>query len=175
MKKLLTIIILISLSFITFSQTSESAELSASANIISMLSIDNLNDLSFGNVSRTTLGDVKIDPQGLNTSNSSYVGTTAEIGEMKIIGSNATSVNLIFPTSILLSNGTTSMTLVLDVNGSDNSANQASSTDLTSGDDITTHSTNGDYYLWVGGNLGTLNNQQLGLYTGTATFEVSYN
>lgn len=176
MKKLLLCIIGLLFVAISFGQTNESTELQVQANVLSTLSIQTLENLSFGNISQTTNGDVVIDPKGLSLNTTAYVGLNAQIGKMKIVGDPTNTINLSFPSTITLTNqNNTNLIFTLNVHGNELSNGQFNSISLLPNVDITTNATNGDYYLWIGGSLGTLTNQEIGTYIGSAMFEVTYN
>jgi len=145
-----------------------------SATVLTALTITKNTDVAFGNIGATTAGLVYLDPKAAA---STYVGTAAAVGTLTVAGANTQSVRLTWPATVSLSDGAShTMTYTLKVNGL-NANTQASSTTLvlTSGyKDITT-SGSGGYYLWVGGDLGTLSSQTAGSYTGTANFTAEYN
>lgn len=175
LKFLLVATFLTAFGFIANAQnTNESANIQASATVMTQLTITKNVDINFGSVGKNTDGTIVLDPKGLNNF---YVGTGHAVGTFTIVGDAGTSIDLTFPSTITL-NGPSSntLTVTLDVNGSDVSTNQSSSDDLSSGDNITTHSTNGNYFLWVGGSIPVISTEQVsGAYTGSATFEVAYN
>ena len=154
--------------------TSASATVNASATVLAQLTITKTADVAFGNVGATTVGPVYIDPLG---SAHTYVGSGATVGGLTVSGANSQSVRLSWPASITLTDaGTDVMTYTLKVNGL-NANTQASSgmLGLSSGYYDATTSASGKYYLWVGGDLGTLASQAAGVYSGTASFTVEYN
>ena len=142
--------------------------------MLTALSITKNTDVAFGNVSATTTGPVYVDPKGLALS--TFVGASAAVGTITIAAANTQSIHLGWPATVSLTSGANTLTYTLKVNGF--TANtQASSTTLalTGGYcDVTTSGTGG-YYLWIGGNIGTLTTQATGAYTGAATFTVEYN
>jgi hypothetical protein len=154
-------------------QAQANATANASATVMTALTITKNTDVAFGNVGATTAGQVYLDPKGAA---STYVGTTAAVGTLTIAGANSQSIHLGWPASVTLTSGVNTLTYTLKVNGL-NANTQASSTtlSLTGGYcDVTTAATGG-YYLWVGGNIGTLASQVAGAYTGSANFTVEYN
>ena len=179
MKKSISLLIIIVLFLTAFnlearsqSHTFENENIVATATVLSTLSIMKNEDVSFGNISATTTGEVFLDPQG---NAHSYVGATATVGKFTITG-DGNQIRVGWPESIILDDGATNeMTLTFSVSGFGTDT-QSSSTDLTTenGFSIVTIET-GAYYLWVGGSLGTLTNQTSGTYTGTADFTVEYN
>lgn len=149
---------------------------SASATVLTALTITKNTDVAFGKIGATTAGTVYLDPASPSTA-STYVGTTAATGSLTVAGANSQSVRLTWPASISLSDGAShTMTYTLKVNGLNASTQASSGTlTLTSGYCDVTTSASGGYYLWVGGNLGTLSSQATGTYTNTANFTVEYN
>ncbi len=171
LKNIFAIAILSVVTFAASAQTYETANLSASATVLTALSITNNTALSFGNISATTDGAVVIDPKGTAHA---YVGETKTVGKFTIAAANSTSIEINWPTTLTLSDGAShTMTLTFDVNGYATDV-PASSTDLTTPADVTT-SGSGAYFLFVGGSLGQLASQTAGTYTGTAAFTVEYN
>lgn len=175
MKTLKNIFAIAILSVVTFSasaQTFESANLTANAVVKTALSITNNSALSFGNISATTDGAVVVDPNGTSHA---YVGETMTVGKFTIAGANSTSIEINWPTTLTLSNGTPAddMTLTFDVSGHTSDASASSST-ITSPADVTT-SASGAYFVYVGGSLGVLTGKTAGTYTGTTAFTVEYN
>lgn len=154
-------------------QTQANANVSASASVLTALTITKNTDVAFGNIGATTAGAVTLDPKGVANN---YVGSTWAVGTLTIGGANTQSIRLIWPASVSLTSGANTLTYTLAVNGL-NANTQASSSllTLTSGSCSVTTSGTGAYYLWVGGNLGTLSSQATGNYTGTANFLVEYN
>ena len=150
----------------------QSANVSVGATVAAALSISKTADVAFGNLSATTAGQVYLSPTGTG---STYVGVTAAVGALHIGGAGSTSIRLGWPTTVTLT-GPAALTYTLKVNGL-NANTQASSGTLTlSGGYVSvTTGAGGAYYLWVGGDLGTLSGQTAGSYTGSAAFTVEYN
>lgn len=151
----------------------ENVAINVNANVLSTLSVTNDQDVSFGNISGTTTGEVFLDPKG---SESSYVGATATAGKIIIAGDNNQSIRIGWPSTITLDDGgENDMTLTIAVSGS-GSDNQATSSDLTAENGFTTvNLVLSNFYIWIGGSLGVLENQPAGTYTGTADITVEYN
>ncbi len=162
-------------------QTQATDNVTATANVLTALSISKITDVTFGNVSATTAGIVYLNPKGLATSN--YVGTTAAVGTLTISGANTQSINIGWPTNVTLTDGTNDLNYVLEVNGyTANTQASSSVITLTSGYYTTSTSASGKYYLWVGGQLGgsgtspaALSSQTPTTYTLTFPFTVEYN
>jgi hypothetical protein len=155
------------------SDNRESASVAVNANILTALSLENISDVDFGNISSTTAGEVFLDPQGAE---SSYVGVSSTIGHLKISGDGDQSVRVGWPPTVELMDAQgNSITYTLAVSGN-GSENQSTSSDLIPEGDYCDVSLNlSTYYLWIGGSLGTLNAEATGSYTGTAVFTVEYN
>jgi hypothetical protein len=178
MKKLVKFIISATLFSAIFrvgvnAQPHESATITVNATVLSALSIADINDANFGNISATTTGDIFLDPQG---SENSYVGATATAGQLSICGNETESILVGWPVSILLSDGAgNDITFTLAVSGLDTNS-QSESTDLfLEGGYLTLTLVENHFYLWVGGSLGVLNGATAGEYSGTADFTVEYN
>ena len=155
----------------------KSTPITATATVLTALTLVKGVDVNFGNVSATTPGVVYLNPNGT----SAYVGTTAAVGTFTIGGANSQSIRLGWPTNIDLTDGTNHLNYVLEVNGL-NANTQGSSglLSLTGGYVSVSTSASGAYYLWVGGKLGAgsgtaLSGQTPAVYTNTATFTVEYN
>ncbi|MDD4426270.1 MAG: DUF4402 domain-containing protein [Mariniphaga sp.] len=186
-KQILTVLFSILVFFIASAQenTNESAELIASATVQGALSITKDADVSFGNISATTDGIVRLVPNG---SSSSYVGSNATTGKLTINGAGNASVLISYPAGVnLLSNESEQLAYNLHVYGHNDDV-QSSALQLSeegeAGDNVgrVLDVTTGKYYLYVGGALGgtvglpaALSNQAAGEYTGTVIFEVKYN
>jgi hypothetical protein len=157
-----------------------STDITATATVLSALTLTKGVNVDFGNVSATTPGIVYLNPNGT----SAYVGTTAAVGTFTIAGASSQSIRLSWPANVTLTDGTNNLNYVLEVNGY--TANtQASSILLTlvGGYKSVSTSASGGYYLWVGGQLGgsgtspaALLNQVAAIYTlTTIPFTVEYN
>lgn len=166
----------------TRAQSYENVDITATAEVLSELSMTKNSDVDFGKISATTPADVILDPQGLAHA---YVGALATVGEIAISGSADQLITLTFPVTVTL-DGTIgdaigqTLTWTLLVSGHIDPEDQSTSTDLApGGESVNTHPTSGDYYLWIGGDFGTLGSgetpQATGTYTGTANFTVTYN
>lgn len=147
----------------------------ARAEVLAALNFVKDVDPNFGSIAANTPGDVFLDPQDIASTN---VGTTAAQGKFTLTAAASKSVRFGWPASIVLNNGNSgeNMTFTLAVSGLD-ADTQGSSADLTLSSGVVDVSTSGTgkYFLWVGGSLGRLTNQPLGIYTGVAEFTVEYN
>ena len=174
MKKSFIILIAMAL-FISFSSSAnaQSASCTASASVVPALSITKLAGVDFGQILSTTpsSGTVSLDPKGSSSTN---VGASAKVGEFSITGGNAATVTVTYDASVTLSDASSNqMTLAPDIAGF-NAATQSSASTINNGGTITLGST-GNYYIWVGGSLGSLSSQAAGTYQGTFNISVSYN
>jgi len=163
----------------SLAQTQANANLPASATVLTALTIHKNTDVKFGNVGATTLGIVYLDPTGAA---SNYIGTGAQVGVITIAGATGQDIRITWPSYIDLSHGLNHLNYVLQVNGY--TANTpTSSTPLTSGGSTaTTDATSGNYFLFIGGQLGgstttaaALSSQATDTYSGSAPFTVEYN
>ena len=174
-KSLMIVVLFVGLGSSAFAQPTGSDVLTASATVLTNLTIEQTSPLNFGNLSATTLGDVVVDPTTAAVHTNTGVVT---VGQMTIIGNPGSTVQLTHDETITLKNGETALsTFTLNVIGGLNQGDAVtkgaiSSIDLATEDDVANA---GKAYLWVGGNLGTLTNAATGTYTGTATFTVIYN
>jgi Domain of unknown function (DUF4402) len=174
LRNLFLVILLVLVAATSFAQLNANTNMGASATVLTALTITKNTDVAFGNIGATTAGQVYLDPKAAA---STYVGTTATVGTLTIAGANSQSIRLTWPPTLSLSDGAShTMTYTLKVNGlSANTQASSGTLTLTSGYYDATTSAGGAYYLWVGGDLGTLASQVTGTYTGTANFTVEYN
>lgn len=172
--------------------TNESVTLTASAKVLSGLTITKEADVSFGNISATTSDVVRLSPDG---SASDFVGSSAVVGKIAIFGSPDNSVLISYPAGIKLEafdndpdpNKLGELSFSLHVFGKNEDVQESSSPLSAEGIEgvnvnRTLNGTSGYYYLYVGGSLGgnigtpaKLSNQPTGDYTGDVVFEVKYN
>jgi hypothetical protein len=175
---LLVAIVMIALSGITLAQGWGGAVtlMPASAEVYTVLTLT-ATPLNFGDILSTTSTPVVLDPT--NAGNDKNLGGhgvgTHAAGTFHIAGTAGKAVSVTFPGSLTL-NGSISgtMTWALSVSAASTNAGARGGVAYTSGNALTLSGT-GDYYLWVGGSLGTLTNQAAGVYTGSASFDVEYN
>jgi len=147
---------------LTFAQSSASANVTVQAKVIAALSITPTSaTLNFGEVAQGT------SPAILPGSASSIAFTVAgEPNHAATLTYNATA-------TLNGPNGSTPLTFTASVIGNTtNSTSGAAS--LSSGTSITL-SGSGNYYIWLGGSLGSiLASQTTGQYSGALTITVSY-
>ena len=175
MKKSIIFFLILSLSgYISkvTAQVSEEAQVNVSATILGALSIESKGDADFGNISSTTSGEVFLDPQG---SESAYVGATATAGKLLISGEGSQSVRIGWNSPITLTGEMDDIDLTMAVSGSGLDIQADSDVLIADAGFVTVSLVDGNYYVWIGGSLGTLNSKAAGLYTGTACFTVEYN
>lgn len=172
MKKLLIALALL-FAFATplFSQTSATAEVTAT--VQSELTLTKDVDINFGNLSATSTPI--LDPKDVAHTD---VGQGYAIGEFTIGGSNGVGVNVSHDASVTIGDGTNTITYTPIIFGHEDT--QSASSLILNGGDVVLGATG--YKLWVGGNLGTLTNQAVGVYTATAgngsgafTITIEYN
>ncbi|MEX1137115.1 MAG: DUF4402 domain-containing protein [Balneolales bacterium] len=144
-------------------QESEDAEASVSAEVLSVLSIVSTADVDFGNISATTDEAVTIDPNGADHA---YLGTEYSVGQFTISGGQDTEVTIWFNSEATLENGEGGeMTFTANMVGDPESENQSTAVAVTTDADQYSLSNTGNFYLWLGGDLGTLDGQASGNYT----------
>lgn len=167
-----------------FSQNVE-AELTARANVLNALTITMDQDVDFKMISATTPGVVRINPDGTG----SYIGQGATSGKLTISGAQDSQVLITYPSGVYLIGNEryNSLAYSMHVFGSvENNVEESLEMTYEGNPAIdllrNLSSTDGKYYLFVGGSLGgsignpePLTNQAVGEYTGSVTFEVRYN
>ncbi|MDD4109168.1 MAG: DUF4402 domain-containing protein [Prolixibacteraceae bacterium] len=168
-----TALMVISLNFIVKSDNRESAVVDVSAEVLGSLDITSDVGVNFGNISSSTTGEVFLDPKGIDHS---YVGVSATAGHLTVSGDGTNLVRLGWPADVELVNGElASMTYTLAVSGNGDDIQSSSSDLLLEGGYCTVGLVANNFYLWVGGSLGTLDNVDTGTYTGSVVFTVEYN
>lgn len=95
-----------------------------------------------------------------------------------VTGNGGGSVTVTYSGVTLNGPGGATLAFTPSVSGSASSGGQGSSTSVSSGSSITLSGSTGsagNYYLWLGGSLGSIpSNQTPGSYTGTFTMSVNY-
>lgn len=145
----------------------------ASAEVFTVLVLEKTVNLNFGDILSNS--SPKIDPVlatndvgvGLHTSNTAHAA-----GRFRLSGTEGKVVTITWPVSATLTGPSSTMTWTLAVSGGTTDGARGGAT-VVSGYTPTLPA--GYYYLWVGGDLGTLSGQAPGVYTGSANFEVEYN
>jgi hypothetical protein len=171
-------IVTVALSAMTFAQGwgGAATNMNASAEVYTVLSISQSTALNFGDILSTQAAPT-IDPTatggdanvGLHTTNTAHAA-----GKFHIAGTASKNVHIAYPASASLTSGANTMTWTLSVSGANADAGTRGGVAYASGATAAL-SVSGDYYLWVGGNLGALSGQAAGVYSGTANFVVDYN
>lgn len=165
--------------------TNESATITASATVLSGLTITKEADVSFGNISATTPDVVRLSPDG---SASAFVGNAANVGKLAIHSANNAELLINYPAGVVLETDTYEQLYYhIHVFGNTDN-NQMEGSQLTNegvaGNNVQISANEeGDYFLFIGGVLGgsvfgspmKLSNQPTGSYTGEVVFEVKYN
>jgi hypothetical protein len=176
---LLLALLVITFSGISMAQTAgwggAVTAMSANAEVWTILTLSKDVSLNFGDILSTSAP--KIDPTavggdvavGGHTSHAAYAA-----GKFHIAGTASKNVSVTFPVSATLTGPSSTMTWTLAVSSLSTDAGARGGAAYTSGTAFALSGT-GDYYLWVGGNLGTLTGQAPGVYTGSANFDVEYN
>jgi len=138
-------------------QTTATAEVTAT--IQSELTLAKNVDIDFGNLSATSTPIM--DPKDVAHTN---LGAGYTIGQFDIGGSDGVGVLVSFDATVVLGDGTNTITYTPVIYGHETT--QATSALVTQGGEVVLGATG--YKLWVGGNLGTLSSQPVGVYTATA-------
>lgn len=98
--------------------------------------------------------------------------------EFTLTGNGTSNVTVTYSPVTLNGPSSSTMTFTPNLTGDPSAANQGSAASVTSGGTVTlsgTNYTSGNYYFWLGGNVGTLPSAQTpGAYTGTFTLNVTY-
>jgi len=176
---MLLAVLMITLSGISFAQGWGGAKTSMDGNaeVFTVLTLTKNTSLNFGDILSTQAAPT-IDPT--NATNDANVGqhtskTAHAAGKFTIAGTAGKDVHVSFPATATLSGPSSStMTWTLAVSSASADAGVRGGTSYTSGAALTLNAS-GNYFLWVGGNLGALSGQTPGIYTGTADFVVDYN
>ena len=159
MKKLIfTAVLLLTISSLTFSQASTSANVTANVN--ATLSITRLTDLNIGNV--------------MQGATATILSTAAAAASFQITGaaSTATTVTVTFPTE--LTSGVNTMPFTGQTPRYNTVAGAGTSTAFGSPTGGTTNSNaSGNLWIYVGGGVTAASSQPVGSYTGTITVGVT--
>lgn len=146
----------------------------ASANVLTNLTIaldGTKNAIDFGQLSATTPGIVVLDAKELVNANT---GSVTKVATFNMTGAdNAVTVSYDATVPMSTASGTETMTMTPEVLGAALVASQAGATPVGSGTQITPAS--GAFFLWVGGTIPKLTNQETGIYSGTFNINVEYN
>lgn len=175
---MLLAVLVISLSGIAQAQGwgGAATNMNAAAEVYTILTITQSTALNFGDILSTS--SPSIDPTnaandvavGLHTGHPGYA-----CGKFTIQGTAGKAVTITWPVSAQLNSGGNHMTWTLAVSGAN--ADAGARGGVTVGGTTTSPNLSGTgyYYLWVGGDLGSLSGQAAGIYNGTANFVVDYN
>jgi hypothetical protein len=153
----------------------QTKNVTASAQILSDITLTKNNDLNFGQIPNSQTTPATVDPNGATQYENT--GANAQYGEVLVESDPEVSLSISFNSLSELSEangtGTISFTPEYDGNPGDDAVN--ASDDLNSGGDVTT-GTDGNYYIYLGGTLagGDINSANGGLYEGTIEVTVAY-
>ncbi|NQU26803.1 MAG: DUF4402 domain-containing protein, partial [Candidatus Marinimicrobia bacterium] len=131
------------------------ANATVDAVVLANLTLTKNFDVNFGNIPAT--GTPILNPKGTGHTD---VGTTNQVGVFSVTGSSSTQISVVYPATITLGNGTTTITFNTDLEG--DVLTQSAAVGVASGTQVTM--TSGAYKFWLGGNLGTLGDQATGIY-----------
>jgi len=147
---------------------------SAHAHVYSQITYNTVTNVDFAGVQAISTAPT-LDPK--NTGNNQNVGASATTGKLAINAETNQTINITFPTSVLLTGPGTDITYSLDVYGNTTDVASGSSS-ISSGANPTTASSadgnNNVYYIYIGGDLGDLSGQTVGDYNGSVTFSIAY-
>ena len=163
MKKTMTAILVLTMiiGLSSFAIGQEAADATVDAVVLANLTITKNFDVDFGNIAAT--GSPTLNPKGTGHID---VGTTNQVGEFTITGSNTAQISVVFPSEVTLGDGSSvTMTFTVDLEG--HADTQGSATDVVSGTQKTLGASG--YKFWLGGTLGTLSNQTTGTYASDAS------
>lgn len=140
----------------------QSADVNVAANVKAAINLTKNLDVNFDDISATS--SPVLDPNGSNQD----VNTAASSGKLTVGISGASTAQDVQvswdQSSVTLGDGSSAtMTFTPDISG--NTTDDAgTSTDITNGANVQT-SASGDYFIYVGGNLGSLSGQTAGSYS----------
>ncbi|HKK46735.1 MAG TPA: hypothetical protein VJ964_14510 [Balneolaceae bacterium] len=159
---LLTVLtFILALSGSAFAQTN----VSATATVLTNISVTNNNDVNFGNIQQTS--SPVIDPNGTN----SDVTSNAVMGKLTISASTSTQLIVDWnQATVTLADGAgnnITYTPKVTANSTDNASTSSVVSKNTASAATATDATSGNLYIYIGGNLGSLSNQTAGTYTST--------
>jgi len=164
MKKLLltalAILVVLAMVPVVQAQTAQD-NATVTATINTALGITKNTDVDFGGVQQGSTP--VLDPQGTGHS---QVGAGAVVGDFSVTGTNGAVVVVTYTGATLEDASANTLTFTSDLSWDASAGNQASSTDIASGNTITLGASGAT--LWLGGSLGDLTGQAAGAYS-TAT------
>ncbi len=161
-------------------QNSDNASPTVQTSVIQDISITSNQDVQFGEVFQNSNPELDPTTSGGNTD----VGSGAQVGKLTITGGSDVSITVDLNTASLgLTNGDSDLSedptytpwLVGSIN--DSFSDQTTIFDQNGSDQNPSISINGDgnYFLYLGGNLGTISTDASGTYSNTITVTASYN
>lgn len=160
-----TFVVLLAAASVSEAQTSANANVTVTATVIQGLTIAVTGGpLDFGNIVAGTT------PAPINAQSSSVLFT--------VTGNGSSQVTVTYSGVSLNGPSGATLNFTPSVYGSSSQSGQSTSTEVTSGSTVNLSGatgSGGNYYLWLGGNLGSVpTSQTTGSYTGTFTVTVSY-
>jgi len=138
--------------------TNVNANVTASTTIMAALTLSKITDVSFGAISATTPGAVYLSPTGADNTNT---GTTTTVGKFTLVGATSSEVKVSWPATITLSTSGAEPNEILYsllVHGKNTDTPLISTSLGTMGEATSasaTLSSDGNYFLFFGGSLGT--------------------
>jgi hypothetical protein len=174
LKSVLTLSLVSGLGFAANAQKTATAP--ASATILTNLTIAldaTQDEIAFGNISATTLGDIILDANG--AAGNANTGTTTNVARFDLAGAN-TAVTVSYDATVTLTEtigATDIMVMTLEVVGDSDDTQQENALAVLTGTSRTL--VDNAYFLWAGGIIPALSNQAWGIYAGTFNINVEYN
>ena len=172
-KTILTLTLVMGLGIMAHAQKTATAPASATVLADLTITLDGTqNEIAFGTLSANTPADVVLDANGTANANT---GTVTNVARFDLAGAN-NAVTVTYDATVTLTEtvtGTATMVMTPEVVGADVNTAQATATAVPSLSTVTLAS--GVYFLWVGGTIPALANQDTGVYSGTFNIDVEYN
>lgn len=170
MKIFLITLIAASICFGLTNSANSQASADVSAEVVGTVEVNKIEDVSFGQIVQNSEPD--LDPN--NPGSSSDVGASAQVGEFVVDSGGENDVILNFSTTVELTGPGDDITFSSNLVGDSDESNQSSALQRSDGEQVTT-SPDGFFYLWLGGDLGTIPAaQEFGEYDGTFTITVTF-
>ncbi len=160
-RSILTVLVALMMITGAFAQGTAASDATVTADVLANLTLSGSTTLDFGNVASTSTPIV--DPTG--ASHTDVAAATA--GSFTIGGQASSSITVNFDASSILTDVTTGlveMTFTPDLNGNTANSQAGATADITSGSTVSL-SAGGAYYLWLGGDLGSLSGKTADAYS----------
>lgn len=152
---------------ISFAQTTADV----SAEVIAPADVTLLDDVQFGQIQQGATPT--INP---NTGDGTGVIDAVQVGRFSVDAGSAAETDLIlnFDETVAIEGPGADITFTSNLVGDADEANQATAATRSTGDQVTS-SAAGEFFIWLGGTLGTIPiSQEPGAYSGTFTITVTF-